>query len=118
MKILLIDANEERLRAIKESLRDLPQVGYVKVDKAVYVSPPLGLDMIFMTLPAAEEWNPDVTSRAAQILETSSRNREKGFPPFIVTGVNLATEDPKDSLSQVRIVLESVLEATSVVRRR
>ena len=35
-----------------------------------------------------------------QILTTSDKDHAEGFPPFIVTGVNLQPEDPKDALSQ------------------
>jgi hypothetical protein len=67
--------------------------------------------MIFMTLPAAERWKPHFRSREAQIIATSLEDKQKGFPPLIVTGVNLTPEDPKAPVSQVRIVLKSVLSA-------
>ncbi|HVA01807.1 MAG TPA: hypothetical protein VMV34_09140 [Terriglobia bacterium] len=112
MKVQLIDANKERLNDLKHALSDLPQIGFIEVEKAAYIYPPRGLDMIFLTLVfAAEEWNADIKSRTAQILTTPPEKQEKGFPPLIVTGVNLTPEDPKDPLSQVRIVLESVFDA-------
>ena len=77
-------------------MRDLPVIEIVQVMQALYMNPPRGLDAIFMTLPAAERWSPDFRSR---------------HPQIIVTGVNLGPEDPKDPVSQVRIVLESVLKA-------
>src|ERR1700723_536774 len=111
MKISLIDANEERLEELKRALVDLPNVEMVAVPQAVYTRPPRGLSMIFMTLPAAERWKPHFKSREAQILTTSGEDQENGFPPLIVTGVNLRSDDPTDPVSQVRIVLESALLA-------
>lgn len=114
MKISLIDAATERLSELRQALKDLPAIQFIEVQKAFYMCPPRGLDMIFMTLPAAERWGPDFKSREAQILTTSSEDQDKGFPPFIVTGVNLTAEDPKDPLSQVKIVLEAALAAVKI----
>ena len=111
MKIRLIDANRERLIQLREDLKDLSFVEIEEVEKAVYMHPPSGLDMIFMTLPAAERWKPNFRSREAQILKTSLEDQKQGFPPLIVTGVNLTNADPKDSVSQVRIVLETAIAA-------
>jgi hypothetical protein len=96
---------------LQEELRDLPIVEVIEVEKAVYMHPPRGLDMIFMTLPAAERWRPDFRSREAQILKTSLEDQKKGFPPLIVTGINLTDAASIDSVSQVRIVLETVIAA-------
>ena len=111
MRIRLIDSNQDRLTELSRALTDLPSIEFQCVRHAVYTRPPGGLDMIFMTLPAAERWNPDFRSREAQIIATSVEDRQKGFPALIVTGVNLTPEDPKDPVSQVRIVLKSVLSA-------
>ena len=111
MQILLIDENKERLSELRQALQDLANVKIIEVERAVYTRPPRGLSMIFMTLPAAERWKPDFKSREAQILATSEEDQMKGFPPLIITGVNLRPEDPQDSVSQVRIVLESALRA-------
>jgi hypothetical protein len=114
MKIRLIDANRERLAELREALKDLPAIELVEVREAIYLRPPPGLDMIFMTLPAAEGWGPNFRLREAQILTTSRQDQERGFPPFIITGVNLTAADPKDPVSQVRIVLESTLVAARI----
>jgi hypothetical protein len=113
MRILLIDSDKVRLAELRQALKDLPSVEFIEVEKAIYLEPPRGLDMIFMTLPAAEAWNPDFRSREMQILPTSLGDQEKGFPPLIVTGVNLRPEDPRDPLSQVKIVLKSALRRAS-----
>ena len=80
--------------------------------------PPPGLDAVFMTLPAAERWRPDFKSRKAQVLTTSRDDQENGFPPFVVTGVNLTAEDPKDPVSQARIVLEAALDEVTDYNNR
>lgn len=109
MKILLIEDKEERYLVLKEYLKDLPGIGILHVARALYIEPPTGLDAIFMTLPAAEKWGPDFKSREAQIVETMDSDRERGFPWWVVTGVNLSPEDPKDPVSQMRIMIRSAL---------
>jgi hypothetical protein len=44
-------------------------------------------------------------------LKTTPEDQKQGFPPLIVTGVNLTNADPKDPASQVRIVLETAIAA-------
>jgi hypothetical protein len=80
LKVLLIGKRDESgdLRAL---LRDLPAVGFVEVGQALYMNPPSGLDAVLLTLPAAERWSPDFKSRKAQVLKTSDKDREQGFPP-------------------------------------
>lgn len=113
MKVILIDEIGETLTDLRKGLRDIPTIEFAEVEQAVYMAPPPGLDAVFMTLPAAERWGPNFKSRKGQVLSTSLRDRERGFPPFIVTGVNLTPADPTDPLSQVRIILEEAFAAVT-----
>jgi hypothetical protein len=79
------------------------------------MNPPPGLDAILLTLPAAERWNPDFRARRAQVLSTSEEDRKEGFPPFIVTGVNLVPGEPEDLPSQLRILLERGFQAVEEI---
>jgi hypothetical protein len=110
MKLILIAEVGEQLDELKDLLSNLPGIGFLVTPNALYTQPPPGLDAIFLPLPAAERWNPDFRSRRAQILLSSPIDIKKGFPPLVVTGVNLTSEDPKDVLSQTRILLQSALE--------
>jgi hypothetical protein len=113
VKIFLIDDNRQRLQELETLLHDRPAVATLWVEKAIYMRPPAGLDAVFLSLPAAEKWGPDFRSRQMQILTTREKDRLEGFPPFIITGVNLGPDDPKDPASQVRIVLT---ESASAVK--
>jgi hypothetical protein len=106
MKVLLIDSNLDRAAEMRQALKNLSVVEMLSVDQAKYSLPPSGLDAVFLTLPAAERWNPNFKSREMQILRTSEQDRAIGFPPIIITGVNLTQDDPTDPLSQVRLILE------------
>jgi hypothetical protein len=96
---------------LRDALSDLPALGFVEVPISLYSEPPQGLDAVFLTLPAAERWKHNPLSRRAQILTVPQKDRNAGFPPFIITGVNLAPTDPTDPLSQVRIILEEAIAA-------
>jgi len=111
VKLLVIGKADEEMEQLRFLLRDIANIGFVEVDKAYYMNPPPGLDAILLTLPAAERWNPDFRSRRAQVLSTSEEDRKEGFPPFIVTGVNLVQGEPEDLPSQLRILLERALQA-------
>lgn len=112
MKILLIEEQNARLKSLRSLLSDLHEIDFVVVPSAVYSEPPRGLDAVFMTLPAAERWNPNFKLRNAQVLPSSPGAIADGYPLYIVTGVNLLPEDPSDSVSQTRIVIEEALKAT------
>ncbi len=118
MKILLIEEDNQRLRELQLELANQPLISFLRVQTAIYTEPPPGLDAVFMTLPAAERWNPDFKSRRAQILSTSRTDRDRGFPAFVVTGVNLLPSDPQDAVSQTRIVLEEALAAVREYNRK
>jgi hypothetical protein len=114
MKICLIDADTDRLAELAVQLRHLGDcVEQIQVPVAIYTRPPTGLDAIFMTLPAAERWKPDFKSRRMQILRTATEDQAKGFPRFVVTGVDLRPEDPQDPVSQVGIVLKEAITAAN-----
>lgn len=118
MRICLIDANSDRPAEFAIALRNLEdRVEQIQVPIAIYMQPPPGLDAIFMTLPAAERWNSDFKSRQIQILRTTREDQAKGFPRFIVTGVNLGPEDPKDPVSQVGVVLREAIAAANDFNR-
>lgn len=111
MKVWLISEDDQDLKDFRSLLRDVPAVGFMTVEDAFYMNPPQGLDAIFLTLPAAERWSPDFKSTQAQILKTSEQDQTRGWPPFIVTGVNLTPQDPRDPPSQLRLLLYRVLPA-------
>ncbi|HLY41539.1 MAG TPA: hypothetical protein VKR52_10005 [Terracidiphilus sp.] len=111
MKILLIGERNKELDELRLHFRDSSSVSFIEVDQARYVDPPPSLDGILLTLPAAEQWSPDFRLAQAQILRSSERDRQQGIPPFIVTGINLGPEDPKDLPSQLRIFISRALQA-------
>jgi hypothetical protein len=109
MIIVLIDSDRSRLAHLRQELSDLSIIETKEVERAAYTLPPRGLDAVFLTLPAAERWSPDFKSRSMQIVKTSDKDQAVGYPPLVVTGVNLTEEDPKDPLSQVRLIIELTL---------
>ena len=52
------------------------------------------------------------------MLSTSRADRDCGFPPFVITGVNLLPDDPQDAISQTRIILEEALAAVREHNRK
>lgn len=118
MKLPIIGEDDEELNDLRSLVGNLSRVGFIEVEKAYYVQPPRGLDALFLTLPAAERWSPDFKSRKAQILNTSLEEQRDGYPPFIITGVNLAPDGPRDLASQLKLLLRKVLEASEESEQR
>ena len=79
MRILLIEADPARSAELKDAMRDLPAIEVVDVEKAMYTLPPPGLDMVFMSFPAAERWGPDFKSRSTSLTNGVSTNQLVGL---------------------------------------
>ena len=70
------------------------------------------LDALFLTLPRAEAWgSKPLPPHTCEVLRTRPPELEKGFPPFVVTGVILRDEDPKTGAFTVQLVVRSAVKA-------
>ena len=68
------------------------------------------LDALYLTLPAAERWNPRLIFYQSQILKTGPG---EGWPPHIITGIAMKPDDPRagDPASELKLVIKAVLDA-------
>ena len=71
------------------------------------------LNAIFLPLPMAERWGSRPILHKAQILRTHSINGTpcRDMPPYVITGVAMALEDPQDPVFELRLILTAILEA-------
>lgn len=66
------------------------------------------LDALYLTIMAAERWGAYPIRHAAQVLATQS---EPGWPPFVIAGVAMANEDPRDPAFELHLIVQAVLKA-------
>ena len=71
------------------------------------------LDAIFLPLPAAERWGARPLFHKAQILSAQGAEATPSvdMPPYVVTGVAMAPDDPHEPAFELALIVTSVLEA-------
>jgi hypothetical protein len=111
LTVVVITSDQNQLASLSDVLRDVQGVEIAKVDQTFYFHPPTGLDAVFLTLPAAEQWGSRPILGMAQVLRTRPEDQQSGMPPFVVTGVALRPTDPRGPLPETRMLLETALEA-------
>jgi hypothetical protein len=71
------------------------------------------LDALYVSLMAAERlgiFPQTIPVRKAEILQTRDDYRSKGWPPYIITGVAMSKDDPRDPQSELRLIIRVVTE--------
>jgi hypothetical protein len=71
------------------------------------------LDAMFLPLPAAERWGARPLLHKAQILHTqpAAGTPPVGMPPYVITGVAMAPDDPQDPRFELQLIMTAVLDA-------
>lgn len=69
------------------------------------------LDALYLTLIAAERWNPRLVFYKSQILKTGANDEQ--WPPYIVTGIAMRRDDPQagNPSAELELVIKAVLDA-------
>ncbi|MGH7746336.1 MAG: hypothetical protein ACREQ5_16500 [Candidatus Dormibacteria bacterium] len=69
------------------------------------------IDAIFLTIMAAERWGARPIVHEAQVFETTSADRDMGWPSFVIAGVAGKPDDPRDPQFELRMIILAVLRA-------
>ena len=109
--IIAVD-NKHNLMRMCEGLAGCPEITILElpVDKLPMRSE---LDAVFLPLPAAERWGARPLLYKAQILNAQGADGIPSveMPPYVVTGVAMAPDDPHEPAFELELIVISVLEA-------
>ena len=110
MNFIIATSNTETIKLLREGVSGCEEVGVVKLppDELFKVE---ALDAVYCTVMEAERWGPLPIPHKAQILETGSEDRIRGYPPYVIAGSLFRMEDPRDPEFQLRVIVSSVLIA-------
>jgi hypothetical protein len=111
LEIVILDADQRTLDKLTTGCKALDSVTVQKVDRVLYTHPPLGIDALFLVLPAAEKWGAKPLPGRAQVLVTSAEDQRDGMPPYVVTGVVLRPGDPRGPLPETKMLMRTALDA-------
>jgi hypothetical protein len=70
-----------------------------------------GLDAFYISVSGAERWGAQPIIRKAQVLRTAPQDEEEGYPSYVIAGGLFDLEDPTDPGFQLRVIMNSVLDA-------
>lgn len=116
MKLIFFDENFEAIEILQTIFADHPALSARQLDPSEI--PRLQeLDALYLTLPAAERWNPQLLFYESQVLKTRSEDQE--WPPYIVAGIALKTSDPRagDPVAELKLTIKAVLQAIQSYNR-
>ncbi len=72
------------------------------------------LDALYVSLAAAERlgvFPQKIQIHKAEILKTRDDHRANGWPPYIIAGVAMSKDDPRNPQSELRLIVRAVIEA-------
>lgn len=113
MRTELIFANEREqvVAALRDSFDGCPGLSAVAL-KPSELPRVEGLDALFLGLPYAERWGPRPVLYKAQVLRT--RPEDEGMPPYVITGVAMHEDDPREARFELRLIAAAVLDAVEL----
>jgi hypothetical protein len=106
----MADENKEAIEKLQAAFADHPELCARQLEPSEI--PKLQeLDALYLTLPAAERWNPQLLFYESQVLKT--RPEDKDWPRHIVTGIAMDPNDPRASNreAELELVIKAVLNA-------
>ena len=110
-ELIIFDTRAESVDALRRDLR-LPFVTAIQ-GNGKQATRAAHLDALFLTWMQAEQLGvtPSLERHTAAVVVTPRVTQDKGFPPYIVAGVNFAPKDSRDLVIKLRITVEALLEA-------
>lgn len=110
---LLFSADDPQLvRILQQSFDGCPELTAVVLEP--HQLPNLkGVDALYLSMIAAERWNPRPIFYESQVLKT--RPEDIGWPPYVVAGILMRPDDPRagDPTEELKLVMKAVLGAIS-----
>lgn len=112
-ELVIFDTDAESVDALRRDFR-LPFVTVIQ-GNGKQATAAAHLNALFLTWMQAEQLGitPSLERHTAAVVLTPRATQEKGFPPYIVAGVNFASEDSRDPVIKLKITVEALWEAIS-----
>jgi hypothetical protein len=112
-KLIIVDDSYSNVMLIRQGLAGYTEITVLELPPDKLPTLP-NLDAMFLTLPAAERWGARPMLHQAQVLSSRLEDEEDmppaGIPPYIITGVAMAPDDPRDPIFELRLIITAVLD--------
>lgn len=115
--LVLFDSSPETISLLRTAFAGVRSVEVKQMETVLYLSPPKGLDVLYLPLAAAERWGSKPLIHESQVLATKEEDQQKGMPPYVVTGTCLAPEDPRGPVPETTLLISSAFRAIRAFNR-
>jgi hypothetical protein len=111
-RLIIAMGNHSNAMRMRQGVAGFPEITVVELP-AEKLPTLAGLDAVFLSLPAAEKWGSRPLLHRAQILSSklSEGTPSAHMPPYVITGVAMAPDDPQDPVFELQLIVTAVLEA-------
>lgn len=117
LKIVISDENENHIKSLNEGLAQCSGVNALVL--SIYDSVRLpNLDAFYFSLPYAERWGARPIIHQAQVLKTKLEDRNQGMPPYVISGVAMDRDDPRNPAFELRLILTAVFKAVETFNKQ
>jgi hypothetical protein len=110
-ELTLVETDHARANSLREVFSGNRKIDIREAEAVRWLQPPSGLDVIYLPLAAAERWGSVPKIHESQVLATREDDQLRGMPPFVVTGVCMAPDDPRGPIPETGLLIRSVFEA-------
>lgn len=116
MKLIILGENIEAIQILQTIFGNHPALSARQLEPS-QIPRLQELDALYLTLPAAERWNPRLLFYESQVLKTRPEDQE--WPPYIVAGIALKRSDPRadDPVAELKLTIKAVLHAIQSYNR-
>ena len=108
--LVISDESQERVRLLQEGLAGCEEVTVLK-QRPDEIIRQEGLDAVYLSVMGAERWGALPIPHKVQVLQTTSRDAEKGYPPYVIAGGLFEMEDSREPSFQLRVIMNAALDA-------
>src|ERR1041385_1202129 len=91
-RLLIFDDNDEVVEKLLAAFHGRAELTARWLEPSEIAQLP-ELDALYLTLPAAERWNPRLLFYESQVLKTQTE--DNGWPRYIVAGIAMKPDDPR-----------------------
>src|SRR5216684_7176832 len=108
--LIICDESEGTVDLLREGLAGCEEVTVLRLkpDQLLRVE---GLDAFYISVTGAERWGAQPIPHKAQILRTELDDEGKRYPSYVVAGGLFNLEDSSDPSFQLKVIMNTVLEA-------
>jgi hypothetical protein len=111
MKLIFSDNDSARVAALREAFAGRGDLHVVQVKRTEELRIMPELDALYLSVMGAERWGAYPVVHKAQVLKVTDKDRAEGWPPYVIAGVAMKSDDPRDPKFELGLIVSCAVEA-------